>query len=89
MWFRTCNKTARGKKSGQIMPVLTKGEFDVVGRYIRDNFDAVMEQDHRIRERNSTRTISPEIQDIRHKGRVKVWALRERFSNQVPRLQMH
>ena len=65
----------------EIMPVLTKEEFEVVERYVRDNFDAVMEQDGRIRERNSTRTISPEIQEIRKKGRAKAQALMEKFSH--------
>ncbi len=64
-----------------IMPVLTKEEFDIVVRYVRDNFDAVMEQDRHIRERNSRRTISPQILEIRNRGRAKVEAMKDKFSH--------
>ena len=60
-----------------IMPILTVEEFQAVERYTRDNYDAVMEQDRRIRERNATRTNSPEIQEIRKRGHAKAVALRE------------
>jgi uncharacterized protein (DUF433 family) len=63
-----------------IMPVLTKEDIKVVQQYIQDNYEAVMEQDRRIRERNATRTIPPEIQEIRKKGHAKAVALMERFA---------
>ncbi len=63
-----------------IMPVLTKEEIQTIQQYVRDNYDAVMAQDRRIRERNAQRTSPPEIQEIREKGRVKALALMEQFA---------
>src|SRR6266481_1670919 len=45
----------------EVMPVLTREEIQVVERYVGDNYDAVMEQDRRIRERNANRVTPPEI----------------------------
>jgi uncharacterized protein (DUF433 family) len=39
----------------EIMPVLTVPEIQAVERYVLANYDAVMEQDRRIRERNAAR----------------------------------
>jgi uncharacterized protein (DUF433 family) len=64
----------------EIMPVLTVDEIKAVERYVHDNYEAVMEQDRRIRERNAQRTTPPEIQEIRKKGQAKVLALKEQFA---------
>jgi uncharacterized protein (DUF433 family) len=63
-----------------IMPVLTKEDIRTVMQYVRDNFDAVMEQDRRIRQRNLERTTPPEIQEIRKQGHAKALALMEQFA---------
>ena len=63
-----------------IMPVLTKEDIRIVHQYVLHNFDAVMEQDRRIRERNAERTTTPEIQEIRKKGHAKALALMEQFA---------
>lgn len=64
-----------------IMPVLTKEDIRTVQQYVRDNYEAVMEQDRRIRQRNGQRTTPPEIQAIRKKGHTKALALMEKFAN--------
>jgi uncharacterized protein (DUF433 family) len=66
-----------------IMPVLTVQDLQAIQRYVRDNYDPVMEQDRRIRERNAKRTTPPEIQEIRMKGRAKALALREEFAKKT------
>jgi uncharacterized protein (DUF433 family) len=66
-----------------IMPVLTVEEFQAIERYVRDNYDAVMEQDRRIRERNAQKTASPEIQELRKKGHAKALALMEQFGQKA------
>src|SRR6266481_3081482 len=38
-----------------IMPVLTAQDIEAAQRYVRDNHDAVIEQDRRIRERSAER----------------------------------
>ena len=63
-----------------IMPVLTAQDIEAAQRYVRDNHDAVMEQDRRIRERSAERTVPPQIQEIRRKGRAKALALMEQFA---------
>jgi uncharacterized protein (DUF433 family) len=62
-----------------IMPILTLEEFRAVEQYVRDHYDAVMEQDRRIRERNAARAISAEVQEIRRRGHAKAAALSEQF----------
>src|ERR1022692_150335 len=59
----------------EIMPVLTREEIQVVERYVRDNCNAVMEQDRRIRERNANRVNPPEIEATRRMAHAKVVAL--------------
>jgi len=63
-----------------IMPTLTAAEIQVIRQYVSDNYDTVMEQDRRIRERNASRITPPEIEEIRKKGRTKVQLLMEQFS---------
>jgi uncharacterized protein (DUF433 family) len=63
-----------------IMPVLTEEDIRTVERYVRDNFEAVMQQDRCIRRRNAERTMSPEIQEIRKRGHAKALALMEQFA---------
>ena len=62
-----------------ILPTLTIAELHVVERYIRENFEAVMEQDRRIRERNTIRKNAPEIDAILQRGGEKMAALRTEF----------
>jgi len=64
----------------EIMPVLTVEEIEAVEQYVHDHYEAVMEQDRHIRERNAQRTTPPEIQEIRRKGHAKVLALMEQFA---------
>jgi uncharacterized protein (DUF433 family) len=47
----------------EIMPVLTVPEIQAVERYVADNYDAVMEQDRRIRERNAMRQKTPVVEE--------------------------
>jgi len=61
----------------EIMPVLTVEEIQAAERYVHENHAAVMEQDRRIRERNAARTNPPEIEEILHRGGLKMTALRE------------
>ena len=63
-----------------IMPVLTREEIQAVQQYVCDNYEAVMEQDRRIRERTAKRTTPPEIEEIRKKGHAKALALMEQFA---------
>jgi hypothetical protein len=62
------------------MPVLTREEFQAIQQYVRDHYEAVMDQDRRIRERTAQRTTPPEIQAIREKGHAKALALIEQFA---------
>lgn len=64
----------------ELIPVLTLEELQVIQQYVRDNFDAVMEQDRRIRERTANRVTPPEILKIREAGHAKVLALMEQFA---------
>jgi uncharacterized protein (DUF433 family) len=68
----------------EIMPALTLEELTVVERYVHENFEAVMEQDRRIRERNARRKNSPEIEEILRRGGEKMRALREEFKKKKP-----
>ena len=69
----------------QIMPMLTQEEIHAVQRYVRDNHEAVMDLDRRIRERNANRVTPPEIQAIRKHGHARAVALREQFAKEKPR----
>jgi uncharacterized protein (DUF433 family) len=55
----------------EIMPVLTGPEIQAVERYVRDNYEAVMEQDRRIRERAAARQKPPEVEEAEHKARLQ------------------
>src|SRR5258708_35970203 len=66
-----------------IMPVLTVEEYQTIKQYVRENYESVMEQDRRIRERNANRTIPPEIEEIRKKGHAKALALMKQFANKA------
>ena len=54
----------------EIMPVLTVAEVRAIERYIQDNYDAVMEQDRRIRERIEARRKPPEVEEAEHRERM-------------------
>ena len=64
------------------MPILTVADIQAVEGYVRENYDAVMEGDRRIRERNANRKIPPEIEEIRRRGHAKLLALKEQFAKQ-------
>ena len=53
----------------EIMPVLNVEEIQVIERYVRDNYAAVMEQDRRIRERAEARSLPPEVEEALHQER--------------------
>lgn len=63
----------------EIMPVLTVEEVQLVKRYVEENYEAVMEQDRRIRERSASHKNPPEIEEILRRGGEKMAALREEF----------
>ncbi len=69
-----------GEQIREIIPVLTLDEIHVAGEYVRANFDAVMDQDRRIRERNANRKNPPEVEAILERGGKKMAALREEFA---------
>ncbi len=54
----------------EIMPVLTLQEIRLIERYIKDHFEAVMEQDRRIRERIEARRKPPEVEEAEHQERL-------------------
>jgi len=55
----------------QIMPVLTEAEIQAVERYVLENYDAVMEQDRRIRERNAARQKPTNVEEVERKEQVQ------------------
>jgi uncharacterized protein (DUF433 family) len=61
-----------------IVPDLTIEEIKAIERFIRDNYDAVMEQDRRIRERNALRRTSPEVEEIVRRGGEKMAVFRQK-----------
>jgi uncharacterized protein (DUF433 family) len=63
----------------EIMPALTVEEIEAVERYVRENYEVVMEQDGRIRERNADRRNPPEAEKALRRGGDKMAALREEF----------
>src|SRR5579862_934338 len=54
-----------------IMPVLTVEEIQAVAGYVRSNYDAVMEQDRRIRERAASRQKPPDVEENEHSERLE------------------
>ncbi len=54
----------------EVMPVLTMEEIQVVERYVQDNYEAVMEQDRRIRERAEARRLPPAQEEALHQQRL-------------------
>lgn len=71
----------------EIMPVLTVEEIQVVERYIQENYEAVMEQDRKIRERAANRRNRPEIEEVLRRGGEKMAALQEEFKKKKQRLE--
>ena len=49
----------------QLMPVLTTAEIQAVERYIQANYDAVMEQDRRLRERAAALQTAARVRSVR------------------------
>jgi hypothetical protein len=62
-----------------IMPTLTVEEIQAVEQYVRDNYEAVMEEDWQIRARNARRTNPPEIEEILRRGGEKMDVFREQL----------
>ncbi|MBI3411686.1 MAG: hypothetical protein HY040_25430 [Planctomycetes bacterium] len=62
-----------------VMPILTIEDIQAVARYVREHYDAVMEQDRRIRDRAAQRKNAPEVEEILRKGGQKMAQLRESF----------
>ena len=73
----------------EIMPVLTVEEIETVERYVQDNYEAVMEQDRRIRERAAARRNPPEADEALRRGGEKMAALREEFKKRKERLEVN
>ena len=66
------------------MPVLTVEEIQAVERYVRDNHDAVMEQDQRIRERAAARRKPEHLEDAERAQRLqRLEAARRRIREQT------
>jgi len=55
----------------QIMPILTVPEIQAVERYFQDSYDAVMEQDRRIRERTAARRKPVEVEEAERSQRLE------------------
>jgi uncharacterized protein (DUF433 family) len=55
----------------EIIPVLTVGEIEAVAQYIQNNYEAVMEQDRRIRERAIARRKPPGVEEAERKERLQ------------------
>src|SRR5262245_27473783 len=71
----------------QIMPVLTAEEIQVVEQYVRENYEAVMEQDRLIRERAAARRKPPEVEEAERTERLeRLESVRRRIrqEKQVP-----
>jgi uncharacterized protein (DUF433 family) len=63
----------------EIMPDLTVAEIAVVKEFFAENYDTIMEQDRRIRERTAHRQNPPEIEAILRRGGEKMNELRQQF----------
>jgi hypothetical protein len=62
------------------MPSLTRDEIAVADEYYQQHRVELDEEDRRIRERNDSRRVSPEIEDVLRRGGEKMAALREEFN---------
>lgn len=69
----------------EIIPVVSTEEVQVAERYFRENYDELMAQDRRIRERNANRVPTPEIEEILRRGGEKTAALQEEFRKRKDR----
>ncbi|HVC94748.1 MAG TPA: DUF433 domain-containing protein [Pirellulales bacterium] len=61
----------------EIMPTLSVDEIQAVEQYVQENYEAVMNQDRLIRERNAQRRNAPHIDEILRRGGEKMAALRD------------
>jgi uncharacterized protein (DUF433 family) len=67
----------------EIMPVLSDEEIAAVEKYVRDNHEAVMRQDERIRARAAARQKSPEAEEAERQERLdRLDAARQRIHRQ-------
>jgi len=55
----------------EIMPILTVEEIQLVEQYVRDHYEAVMDQDRRIRERIAARQKPPQVEEAERKERLE------------------
>lgn len=69
----------------ELIPALRLEEIQVIQEYVRDNYDAVMEQDRRIRARTASRVIPPAIQTIRDEGHALAAVLINEFAKKKAR----
>jgi uncharacterized protein (DUF433 family) len=62
----------------QVMPSLSVLEIEVIEEYVKDNYDSVMEQDRRIRQRIAARQKPPEVEEQeRQERRARLEAARQ------------
>jgi uncharacterized protein (DUF433 family) len=66
----------------EIMPVLTPADIQAVERYIQQNYEVVMQQDRRIRQKSAQRTIPRAIEESLRRGKTKMSELRQRLEIQ-------
>jgi uncharacterized protein (DUF433 family) len=67
----------------EIMPVLTDEEIRAIEQYVRENFEAVMEQDRRIRERAESRRKTPDQEEAERQERLaRIEAARRQIRDQ-------
>jgi uncharacterized protein (DUF433 family) len=67
------------------IPSLSVKEIQTIEHYIARNYDAVMQEDRRIREANAQRVTPLEIEKLRQKGRAMLEALKAGKTNGEPR----
>jgi uncharacterized protein (DUF433 family) len=66
----------------EIMPILTVPEIQAVQHYIEENYDVVMAQDSRIRERVAARQKPPDVEEVERQERLERLATARRLIQQ-------
>jgi uncharacterized protein (DUF433 family) len=70
----------------EIMPVLTREEFEAVERYVQSNYDAVMDQDRHIREQAIARQKPSDAEESERQERLhRLESARQRIRRQQER----
>ena len=62
-----------------IMPTLSVTEIQAVERYVAENYEEVMDEDRRIRERNATRRNPAHVEEVFRRTREKWPALKAAY----------